>query len=400
MLERVKQSPSLTPVSRGDGVPLVAHVAGGGATGVVQSRPLRHLLRWAFNLAAFASALLLVATCVLWVRSYRVTDTFSRQRPGSHAILVSHDGSLHWQVINQRPPSTPSKLFVIEDLPPTRSHGQLPPAASVPLIPAGPEPGLRSDWHALGFGWRSSVGALPPPPGSAIMFSRFLTLRPPYRQATVPYWFTAAACAVPPAGLVMAALHRRPPQGRPLRPLRLRPQSHARPLPGMWTGADREGGHMKRLSRWCFNLAAALSAVLLVDVCVLACGCRGGPRQPESPPALSISEVCFLGGPLESPGAYRVPSDGLSLRALLVLAKPLSWPSLTSQGDVVVIRRWRRGNEKWADWIRVPAEPLLTTGASDFQLRPKDEITFSPSAPAYRLVPPDPHRREMTQPAD
>src|SRR5579859_2829443 len=31
---------------------------------------MRRLLRWAFNFAALVSALLFVATCVMWVRSY------------------------------------------------------------------------------------------------------------------------------------------------------------------------------------------------------------------------------------------------------------------------------------------------------------------------------------------
>ena len=53
---------------------------------------MRRLLRtstssvvsWVFNLAAPASAVLLVATCVLWVRSYRVRDSLSWGRPGGN----------------------------------------------------------------------------------------------------------------------------------------------------------------------------------------------------------------------------------------------------------------------------------------------------------------------------
>src|SRR5579862_9795436 len=39
---------------------------------------MRPLLRWAFNGTALASAMLFVAMCILWVRSYRRADTLSR----------------------------------------------------------------------------------------------------------------------------------------------------------------------------------------------------------------------------------------------------------------------------------------------------------------------------------
>ena len=45
---------------------------------------MRRLLRWAFNLCAVVSAVLFVATCVLWVRSYRVRDSLSWGRAGGN----------------------------------------------------------------------------------------------------------------------------------------------------------------------------------------------------------------------------------------------------------------------------------------------------------------------------
>jgi hypothetical protein len=39
---------------------------------------MRRLLRWAFNLSAAVSAVLFVGACVLWVRSYWVTDHYSK----------------------------------------------------------------------------------------------------------------------------------------------------------------------------------------------------------------------------------------------------------------------------------------------------------------------------------
>jgi hypothetical protein len=45
---------------------------------------MRRLIRWAFHLSAVVSALLFVATCGLWVRSYRVADQFGNETgPGS-----------------------------------------------------------------------------------------------------------------------------------------------------------------------------------------------------------------------------------------------------------------------------------------------------------------------------
>ena len=40
---------------------------------------MKRLFRWASHLSALLSAVLLVATCVLWVRSYRLADCVKLQ---------------------------------------------------------------------------------------------------------------------------------------------------------------------------------------------------------------------------------------------------------------------------------------------------------------------------------
>ena len=54
---------------------------------------MRRLLRWAFNFAALVSAVLFVATCVLWVRSHRGGDSVSRN-PGPLLCLTSYSGRM------------------------------------------------------------------------------------------------------------------------------------------------------------------------------------------------------------------------------------------------------------------------------------------------------------------
>ena len=49
---------------------------------------MRRLLRWAFNSAAVVSAVLLLATCVLWVRSHHAHDVIRWAGPGSRLWLL------------------------------------------------------------------------------------------------------------------------------------------------------------------------------------------------------------------------------------------------------------------------------------------------------------------------
>ena len=56
---------------------------------------MKRLLRWAFNLAAVASALLFVATCVLWVRSYHVPLVVGMGRYPEGAQLDRPGGNRH-----------------------------------------------------------------------------------------------------------------------------------------------------------------------------------------------------------------------------------------------------------------------------------------------------------------
>jgi len=60
---------------------------------------MRRLLRWAFSGAAVLSALLFVATCALWVRSYISSDALMFTTRGS-ALKTYAIGSEHWRVVS------------------------------------------------------------------------------------------------------------------------------------------------------------------------------------------------------------------------------------------------------------------------------------------------------------
>jgi hypothetical protein len=64
---------------------------------------MRRVLRWAFNAtAAVSSAVLFVATCVLWARSYRTMDVLQFQRQSGRWEVLSRRGRLSTDNVPQR----------------------------------------------------------------------------------------------------------------------------------------------------------------------------------------------------------------------------------------------------------------------------------------------------------
>jgi hypothetical protein len=64
---------------------------------------MRRLLRWAFNAAAAVSALLCVATCVLWVQSYRAGWLVNWSRPRTEFQAGAAKGQM-WAYGASEPP--------------------------------------------------------------------------------------------------------------------------------------------------------------------------------------------------------------------------------------------------------------------------------------------------------
>jgi len=169
---------------------------------------MAHLLRWAFNIATALSAILLVATCVLWVRSYIIWDDFTWQRPNS---LTPQNGQYYWEaeVGNGR-------FFadrVAWQLPPMPlTHSTSPPATGgIGLVGDGlvrlgfainfDRSGMRQ-WYTL------DANGVPVPGGSA-----YFVGDGGLKLLEFPWWFPAVLFAVFPAFWLMSAVRR--PRGRP-----------------------------------------------------------------------------------------------------------------------------------------------------------------------------------------
>jgi hypothetical protein len=82
-----------------------------------------------FTLAAASSAVLCAAVCVLWVRSYWVSDSWERDVPGTRVGVGSYSGHVWWArkqykgtiMFNRTPGyhAIPTEAFATNTLPPT-----------------------------------------------------------------------------------------------------------------------------------------------------------------------------------------------------------------------------------------------------------------------------------------
>src|SRR5580698_7832288 len=70
-----------------------------------QGGNMRRLLRWTFNFSAAVSAVLCVATCVIWARSYWATERFGFER-GCQLIVTGLKGRIEfdcdWPALSNR----------------------------------------------------------------------------------------------------------------------------------------------------------------------------------------------------------------------------------------------------------------------------------------------------------
>jgi hypothetical protein len=147
--------------------------------------------RWAFDLSAAVSALLFVAACALWVRSYWRHDLRMAKRGAVQTSASSVRGGVH---------------FVRETgaypFPPADQKAEWFTLPAFPTDTIDQRYGLRSrDWRLAGFAWiegDAREGMIYPgePPI-------------PYRAVVVPWWFVAALFAVLPLARWASWLQRR-----------------------------------------------------------------------------------------------------------------------------------------------------------------------------------------------
>jgi len=126
---------------------------------------MRRLLRWAFNFAAVVSALLFVATCVLWVRSYWIADALSRFNAPTfreHWMFLSR-GRVWFGTMGSK-----GEIFVgvPVDMGVVLSH----------QVPSN----MGCDYNWFGFGWEPPYGRDDP------------------RGVVIPYWFILIGAATLP----------------------------------------------------------------------------------------------------------------------------------------------------------------------------------------------------------
>jgi hypothetical protein len=164
---------------------------------------MRFLLRWSFNGAAAASAALCVAACILWVRSYQVSDRlysshwWLRGLVGNESAwwLLTGRGGVGIGHRVQEATQSPSQIAAFTPLVnnPESSWKQERPAT--PLYPQDGEGIIRQ----MGFRYEDD----PMPAAFAGSVSGY------YREWDVPLWFVGLLLAVLPVSQFFAARKRR-----------------------------------------------------------------------------------------------------------------------------------------------------------------------------------------------
>ena len=104
--------------------------------------PVRRLFRWTFNFAAAVSAVLLVATCVLWFESYRVLICVTFVHDGRWGTALVGHGALVLGWYHRDAQDTVSVQPVVA--PDSILYRSYPPAS--------PYSNLATRWQVAGFG--------------------------------------------------------------------------------------------------------------------------------------------------------------------------------------------------------------------------------------------------------
>ena len=151
--------------------------------------------RIALNIASIASLLVCLAVCVVWVRSYFVTDAFVRIQPrGLDHRIESGGGALAWMEFDWRnidrmfyeAPEFGVWQYVAEE--PTSSFSSL----------LDTDAGTRARWFSFA--------------GFAVAAGDPINMEPS-RAVSVPHWFISLVLAVGPLLEMRRRLRRRNPAG-------------------------------------------------------------------------------------------------------------------------------------------------------------------------------------------
>jgi hypothetical protein len=146
--------------------------------------PVRRLLRILMNAATALSAMLCVATILLWTRSYWAADMYIFTEPPD-TLVVSSRGML---CAMGHPGPLPPKFRLVVTSGRHVTGYRLSPPTDVRVRRASPaEPGLRSAFALGGLSWFCTDGG---------KFGRGEMV--PVWQATVPHWVLVATTAILP----------------------------------------------------------------------------------------------------------------------------------------------------------------------------------------------------------
>ena len=139
---------------------------------------MRRLLRWAFNFAAAVSALLFVATCVLWVRSHWRLDSWTRNWPNGTASVRSFEGRLMY-VRDQAAGVTATGTTTLTGPPPGFHSEAVDPAESGSFVRAHP---LGFVFRHLADPWSDQRVAMIPDWWAASLFALIVLARLAYQR--------------------------------------------------------------------------------------------------------------------------------------------------------------------------------------------------------------------------
>jgi hypothetical protein len=159
---------------------------------------MRRFLQWAFNGAAIVSAVLFLAACGIWIRSYQFQEEF--QWCGISREFVSRRGSI-WLCYYER------------SLDEYRFHYRRRPNHPFLFDWGGPDPGFRRHWRLLGFHWHVTDGGPDSVSAAAATSNRSIAAVSIVAgwDLVVPYWAIVVALAPLPIYRARAYRPRRQP---------------------------------------------------------------------------------------------------------------------------------------------------------------------------------------------
>jgi hypothetical protein len=143
---------------------------------------MRRLARHLFTLCSALSLVLCIAVCVLWVRSYHMTEQVNWRNAGGWRAVRSASGNLEVALLLADWTDYPNEFRK-----PRYERDVARPPFNYLMVMGGNWDDVNSDWEWRGFGWHQKRN------------TRRGTL---HATAFVPFWSIAAVTALPPLGWV------------------------------------------------------------------------------------------------------------------------------------------------------------------------------------------------------